>query len=63
MHPWAGLSNLEMGKSDHRPIFLDTNHLTGVAESRPTYKRNFEARWLAEETVEEVVKTTRLKAA
>ena len=62
LHPLAGLSNLEMGKSDHRPIMLDTNHLVGVANDRPTYGRKFEAYWLAEETIEEIVKTVWLKA-
>jgi hypothetical protein len=59
----AGLCNLELGKSDHRPICLDTYHLAGVAEQRPSYGRKFEVRWLAEETVEEVVKTAWRKAA
>ena len=31
MHPMSGLSNLEMGKSDHCPICLDTEYLAGVA--------------------------------
>ena len=31
LHPLCGLSNLDMGKSDHWPIFLDTDYLTGVA--------------------------------
>ena len=63
LHPWAGLCNLELGKSDHRPICLDTNHLVGVAEHAPSYGRKFEARWLAEETVEEIVKKAWQKAA
>lgn len=62
MHPLVGLNNLEMGKSDHHPICLDTKYMSGVAESRPKYGRKFEARWLEEETVEEIVKTAWLKA-
>ena len=62
LHPWAGLCNLELGKSDHRPICLDTNHLVGVAEHVPSYGRKFEARWPAEEIVEEIVKTAWQKA-
>lgn len=57
LHPHASLCNLEMGKSNHRPICLDMEHLAGVADSSPIYKMKFEARWLSEETVEEVVKT------
>ena len=48
MHPYAGLCNSDMGKSDHRPIMLDTEYLAGVAEAKPQYKRRFEARWLEE---------------
>lgn len=62
LHPMAGLSNLDMGKSDHQPICLDTEYLKGVAATRPKYACKFEARWLAEETVEEIVKTAWLKA-
>ena len=62
MHLYAGLCNLEMGKSDHRPILLDTEYLSGVVENRPKFKRQFEARWLEEETVEEVVRTAWQKA-
>ena len=63
MHPLAGLCNLEMGKSDHMPLLLDTEYLSGVAEARQTYPRKFEARWLSEETVEEVMKTAWRRAA
>ena len=62
MHPLCGLSNLKMGKSDHIPIFLDTEYLAGVASPSPSASHKFEARWLAEEAVEEVVKTAWLKA-
>lgn len=62
MHSHATLCNLEMGKSDHRPILLDTEYLAGVEERKPKYDRRFEARWLEEETVEEIVKTAWQKA-
>ncbi|XP_073357794.1 uncharacterized protein [Aegilops tauschii subsp. strangulata] len=62
LHPYAGLCSLEMGKSDHRPILLNTEHLAGVAESQPRRKMKFEERWLAEESVEEIVKTAWQKA-
>jgi hypothetical protein len=57
LHPFAGLCNLEKGRYDHRPICLDTDYLAGVAARSPSARRKFEARWLSEETVEEVVKT------
>ena len=34
MHPLCGLCNLDMGKSDHRPICLYTDYLAGVAAPR-----------------------------
>lgn len=62
LHPFAGLCNLEMGRSDHRPICLDTEYLASVAERNSAGGRKFEARWLSEETVEEVAKTAWQKA-
>lgn len=62
MHLLTGLCNIEMGKSDHRPICLDTGYLAGVAAPRSRSGRKFEARCLVEETVEEVVKTAWQKA-
>lgn len=62
MHPWAGVCNLDMGKSDHRSICMDTDNLTDVAAQRPSYGRKFEAKWLAEETVEEILKKAWQKA-
>ncbi|KAE8796372.1 hypothetical protein D1007_28667 [Hordeum vulgare] len=51
------LCNLEMGKSYHRHILLDTEYLEGVAAQPSKLNCKFEARWLSKETVEEVVKT------
>ena len=62
LHPFASPANLEMGKSNHRPICLDTKYLAGVPDNRPGRTQKIEARWLAEETVEEIVKTARQKA-
>lgn len=62
LHPFAGPCNLEMGRSDHRPICLDTDYLAGVAERSHSAGRKFEAKWLSKETVEEVVKTAWQKA-
>lgn len=50
----------EIGSSTY--IYLNTDHLAGVAENKPKYGMNFEARWLDEESVEEIVKTARQKA-
>lgn len=57
LHPLVGLTNLEMEKSNHRPICLDTHYLSGVAATTQRRERRFEAKWLAEETVEEIVRT------
>ena len=62
MHPLCGLVNLDMGKSDHRPICLDTEYLMGGTGPRRRSGRKFEARWLEEELVEEVVRTAWQKA-
>ena len=58
----AGLSNLDVGKSDHQPVLLDTEYLARVAENQPKKERKFEVRWLAEETVNEIVTTAWQKA-
>lgn len=44
------------------PICMGTEHLAGVAESSPMYKMKFDAKWLAEDTVKEIVKTAWQKA-
>ena len=62
MHPLCGLINLDMGKSDHLPICLDIEYLVGVAAQQRRSGRKFEARWLEEEAVEEVVRTEWQKA-
>ena len=41
---------------------MDTKYLAHVAASRPKFERKFEARWLEEGTVEEIVKTAWQKA-
>lgn len=41
---------------------MDTSHLVGVDGSNPIYKMKLEARWLAEETVEDIVKGAGQKA-
>lgn len=50
----AQLVNGEMVKSDHHPIIVETYCGSGKPFNREGPKR-FEARWLKEETVEEIV--------
>jgi hypothetical protein len=61
MFPFAAVINKEHSRSDHRPIVVDTEYHVGMCPSRRS-ARQFEARWLKEETVEEIVKTSWLKA-
>jgi hypothetical protein len=53
--PFASLINSETTRSDHRPLLVDTEYLSNTHGStdRP---RRFEARWLQEDVVEEMVK-------
>ena len=62
LYPHAALQNLNYNHSDHRPLCVDTEYYSGVAANGAASKK-FEARWLAEETVEEVVKTAWHKVA
>jgi len=54
----------EMVKSDHRPLILDTTGVSGdtTVPSRGGVRR-FEARWLKEETVNEIVQAAWARAA
>ena len=54
MFPQSSLINSEMIRSDHRPILMDTQNLAPM--QRGTRMRRFEARWLQEDTVEEMIK-------
>jgi endonuclease/exonuclease/phosphatase family metal-dependent hydrolase len=57
MFPSAELVNGEFLKSDHRPICVNTE-TSGVQEVRSNCRpRHFEARWLKEDTVQEMVQT------
>ena len=63
LFPTARLKNGEMTKSDHRPLIVDTVVLaTNDDHERRGFKR-FEARWLKEETIEEMVKAAWVRAA
>ena len=60
--PNAKLVNAETIKSDHRPIVMSTEYLKDYSRSCHHGPRRFEARWLKEETVEEVVQTAWARA-
>lgn len=62
MFPNASVTNGEMTKSDHQPLLLDTDYLDGVHVNPSRCNRKFEARWLKEETVEEIVKASWARA-
>lgn len=58
----ATLTNCEMVRSDHRPIVMDMSYLRETHRGEGVKKRRFEARWLHEDTVEEMVKTAWARA-
>jgi hypothetical protein len=59
MHPDATLHHLEAMRSDHRPILLETE--VTMAPGRNTSKK-FEAKWLKEDSFQEVVEEAWEKA-
>ena len=62
LFPNAVLVNEETLKSDHRPICVTTEVLD-VQQGRANHSpRHFEARWLKEDTVQEVVQTAWARA-
>jgi len=63
MFPNARLVNGEMVKSDHRPLILDIDSLRGDSMHNRERVRRFEARWLREETVTDIVQTAWARAA
>jgi hypothetical protein len=62
LFPNAQLINGEMVKSDHRPLIVNTEGCSSFALPR-SGPRRFEARWLKEETVEEIVQAAWARAA
>ena len=61
--PQAAIINEEHVHSDHRPLILDTDYFDDNMFNRPRDQiKQFEARWLQEETVVEIVRTTWNKA-
>jgi len=63
MFPNARLVNSEMVKSDHRPLIVNTDFLGGASEQLHMSPKRFEARWLKEETVEEIVQLAWTRAS
>ena len=56
--PRAAIINGEHVHSDHRPLILDTDYFdSNLFNCRNGRVRQFEAKWLKEDTVEEIVKT------
>lgn len=61
MFPSANLRNCETLKSDHRPLVVEMDQADILYGRRDSPKR-FEARWLKEETVQEIVQTAWARA-
>jgi ribonuclease HI len=59
LYPQSMLVNSESIRSDHRPIMMDTKYLDPPDRSA---KKRFEARWLQEDTVEEMIKAAWARA-
>lgn len=55
--PLAMLFHEQHVHSDHRPIWIDTEHFDGELLRKRSGGLRFEAKWLQEETVEEIVKS------
>jgi hypothetical protein len=47
----------DFGKSDHRPILIDTEAQNGLNLNRGVGQKKFEAKWLCEESVETSIQT------
>jgi hypothetical protein len=62
LFPLASVSNEPHFRSDHRPVLVDTEFYDANLIRRRSGGRKFEARWLAEESVNEIVKTAWEKA-
>jgi hypothetical protein len=57
MFPLVGVVNEEFGKSDHRPILINTELQAGIQRMPQKGPLKFEARWLCEESVEQIIQT------
>lgn len=54
-YPFASLINSETTRSDHRPLLVYTEYISNT-HAKTDRVRRFEARWLQEDVVEEMVK-------
>ena len=63
LFPKARLKNGEMTKSDHLLLIVDMKVQNSHDSSGPNATKKFEARWLKEETVEEMVRVVWARAA
>jgi hypothetical protein len=57
MFPMAAVVNEDFGKSDHRPVLVDTERVLGLNVPRGQPTLRFEARWLYESSVETIIQT------
>jgi hypothetical protein len=55
--PFAKLVNSETTRSDHRPLLVDTEYLS-KSHAMTDNPRRFEARWLMEDEVEDMVRAS-----
>ena len=55
--PFTAAVNEQHVHSDHRPLVIDADYYDGKQMKRSAGGVKFEARWLQEETVNEIVKT------
>jgi len=62
LFPTARLENGGMLKSDHRPLIVETEVQADHVVSMQQGPKRFEARWLKEKTVEEMVKVAWARA-
>lgn len=62
LFPNASLANGETIKSDHRPLIVDTDQADTLRVSAGGSPKRFEARWLKEESVHEIVHTAWTRA-
>ncbi|XP_071677285.1 uncharacterized protein [Lolium perenne] len=58
MFPLVGVVNEDFGKSDHRPILINTEYNAGMHAIPQRGPLRFEARWLCEESVENIIQTS-----
>jgi hypothetical protein len=57
MFPLAGVVHEDFGKSDHRPILIDTERMAGIQTQYSRAPLRFEARWLCESSIETIIQT------